>query len=217
MKLVWDQVGEKKFETGVDHGILFRMQNGGYANGVAWSGLTAVNETPSGAEPTKIYADNIVYGVVMSPEEDAFTIESFTYPPEFSPCIGEVELATGVVIKQQDHEHFGFAYRTLIGNDEEGTSHGYKLHLVYDCLSGSPEDSNSTVNDSPEQKTYSFSVTTVPVAVKDHKPTACITIDSTLVKEAVLTAIENKLYGTENTESTLPSPAEIMTIIQNNA
>ena len=213
MKLVWDKVGEKKFETGVDHGILFPMTNGTYENGVAWSGLTAVNEAPSGAEPTKIYADNIVYGVVMSPEEDALTIEAFTYPPEFSPCIGEKELSPGVVIKQQEHQHFGFAYRTLIGNDEAGTKAGYKLHLFYDCLAGSSEDSNSTVNDSPEQKTYSYSVTTVPVPVADNSPTACITIDSTLVDSTILTAIEDLLYGTVSAESTLPTPARIMQII----
>ena len=213
MKLVWDKVGEKKFETGVDHGILFPMSNGTYENGVAWSGLTAVNESPSGAEPTKIYADNIVYGVVMSPEEDALTVEGFTYPPEFSPCIGEKELASGIVIKQQEHQHFGFAYRTLIGNDEAGTKAGYKLHLFYDCLAGSSEDSNSTVNDSPEQKTYSWNVTTVPVPVEGNSPTACITIDSTAVDAAVLTAIEDKLYGTASTESTLPTPAWILETI----
>lgn len=216
MKLTWDKLGEKKFETGVDHGILFPMTNGTYGNGIAWSGLTAVNEAPSGAEPTKIYADNIVYGVVMSPEEDALTVECFTYPPEFSPCIGEVELGTGIVVKQQEHQHFGFAYRTLIGNDEEGTKHGYKLHLFYDCLAGSSEDSNSTVNDSPEQKTYSYSVTTVPVPVNGFNPTACIVIDSTLVKAAVLTAIEDLLYGNANSESTLPTPAKIMEMLTNN-
>lgn len=216
MKLVWDKVGEKKFETGVDHGILFPMNNGAYENGVAWSGLTAVNESPSGAEPTKIYADNIVYGVVLSPEEDALTIEGFTYPPEFSPCIGEKELAPGIVIRQQTHQHFGFAYRTLIGNDVSGTDAGYKLHLFYDCLAGASEDSNSTVNDSPEQKTYSWSVSTVPVAVEGNYPTACITIDSTTVSAEALKAIEDFLYGTENSESTLPTPAKIIEILSDN-
>ena len=142
-KLVWDQPGEKLWETGVDRTLLFPMNNGSYDDGVAWSGITAINESPSGAEPSKIYADNIVYGVVMSPEEDALTIEAFTYPDEFCQCIGEAELGAGVTVKQQNHAHFGLAYRSLIGNDEAGSKHGYKLHLFYDCVAGSSEDSNS--------------------------------------------------------------------------
>ena len=164
-KLVWDKIGEKLWETGVDRTVLFPMNNnGGYAAGVAWSGITAINESPSGAEPTKIYADNIVYGVVMSPEEDALTIEAFTYPDEYAECIGEANVGTGAVIKQQAHKHFGLAYRTMIGNDTAGTEHGYKIHIFWDCVAGSSEDSNSTINDSPEQKTFSWSVTTLPVA-----------------------------------------------------
>ena len=219
MKLVWDKVGEKKFETGVDHGILFPMTNGTYENGVAWSGLTAVNEAPSGAEPTKIYADNIVYGVVMSPEEDALTIEAFTYPDEYAECIGEANVGTGAVIKQQAHKHFGLAYRTMIGNDTAGTEHGYKIHIFWDCVAGSSEDSNSTINDSPEQKTFSWSVTTLPVAATGFQPTASMVLDSTKVPEAKLTQIENLLYGTagegqsQGTDASLPTFDQIKDIL----
>ena len=213
-KLVWDQVGEKFWETGVDRTVLFPMTSaGGYDKGAAWSGVTAINESPSGAEPTKIYADNIVYGVVMSPEEDALTIEAFTYPDEYAECIGEASLGEGVTIKQQNHKHFGLAYRSMIGNDTEGTNHGYKIHIFYDCVSGSSEDSNSTINDSPEQKTFSWSVTTLPVSVKDFQPTSSIVIDSTKVAKEKLTQIEELLYGSETKESSLPSPSEIKAIL----
>lgn len=211
-KLEWDKVGEKLWETGVDRTVLFPMNaEGGYAAGVAWSGITAINESPSGAEPTKIYADNIVYGILMSPEEDALTIEAFTYPPEYAECIGESEVGTGAFIKQQAHKHFGLAYRTMIGNDTEGTSHGYKLHIFWDCLSGASEDSNSTINDSPEQKTWSWSVSTLPVTATGYQPTACMVIDSTKVPAAKLKQIEDLLYGTagegseQGTTSSLPS------------
>lgn len=213
-KLVWDQVGEKLWETGVDRTVLFPMTaSGGYDNGVAWSGITAINESPSGAEPTKIYADNIVYGVLMSPEEDALTIEAFTYPDEYAECIGEAELGTGVMIKQQTHKHFGLAYRTMIGNDTEGTNHGYKIHIFYDCVAGASEDSNSTINDSPEQKTFSWSVTTLPVSVKNFQPTASVVIDSTKVVKAKLDQIEELLYGAASKESELPSPSKIKEIL----
>ena len=213
-KLVWDKVGEKLWETGVDRTVLFPMNtNGGYAAGVAWSGITAINESPSGAEPTKIYADNIVYGVVMSPEEDAITIEAFTYPDEYAECIGEASVGTGAVIKQQSHKHFGLAYRTMVGNDTLGTEHGYKLHIFWDCISGASEDSNSTINDSPEQKTFSWSVTTLPVAAEGFQPTASMVIDSTKVPEAKLKQIEDLLYGTAEKESALPSFDELKTIL----
>lgn len=213
-ELVWDQVGEKLWETGVDRTVLFPMtENGAYAQGVAWSGVTAINESPSGAEPTKIYADNVVYGVVMSPEEDALTIEAFTYPDEYAECIGEVELGEGVTIKQQAHKHFGLAYRTMIGNDTEGTNHGYKIHIFYDCVSGASEDSNSTINDSPEQKTFSWSVTTLPVSVDGFQPTASIVIDSTKVAKAKLDQIKELLYGSVSKESELPSPSKIKQIL----
>lgn len=218
-KLVWDQPGEKLWETGVDRTVLFPMNNGSYEDGVAWSGVTAINESPSGAEPSKIYADNIVYGVVMSPEEDALTIEAFTYPDEFCQCIGEAELGAGVTVKQQNHVHFGLAYRSLIGNDESGSKHGYKLHLFYDCVAGSSEDSNSTINDSPEQKTFSWSVTTIPVPITDSNgvviadPASAIVIDSTKVSATKLQAIEDLLYGTVSASASLPSPAQIKTIL----
>lgn len=218
-KLVWDQPGEKLWETGVDRTVLFPMNNGSYEDGVAWSGITAINESPSGAEPSKIYADNIVYGVVMSPEEDALTIEAFTYPDEFCQCIGEAELGTGVTVKQQNHAHFGLAYRSLIGNDESGSKHGYKLHLFYDCVAGSSEDSNSTINDSPEQKTFSWSVTTIPVPVTNNNgeviadPASSIVIDSTKVSATKLKAIEDLLYGTVSASASLPSPAQIKNIL----
>lgn len=222
-KLVWDQIGEKLWETGVDRAVLFPMTAaGGYNAGVAWSGITAVNESPSGAEPTKIYADNVVYGVLMSPEEDALTIEAFTYPEEYAECIGEASIVDGAVIKQQAHTHYGFAYRTMIGNDTEGTNHGYKIHIFWDCVSGASEDSNSTINDSPEQKTFSWSVTALPVSAKGYQPTASIVIDSTKVTDAKLKQIENLIYGTdadatnniEATESSLPTIDQLITILK---
>lgn len=219
-KLVWDKVGEKLWETGVDRTVLFPMNDqGGYAAGVAWSGITAINESPSGAEPTKIYADNIVYGVLMSPEEDALTIEAFTYPDEYAECIGEATVGTGAVIKQQNHKHFGLAYRTMIGNDTVGTEHGYKIHIFWDCVAGASEDSNSTVNDSPEQKTFSWSVTTMPVAATGFQPTASMVLDSTKVPEAKLTQIETLLYGVagegqaQGTDASLPTFAQIKAIL----
>lgn len=219
-KLVWDKVGEKLWETGVDRTVLFPMSDqGGYAAGVAWSGITAINESPSGAEPTKIYADNIVYGVVMSPEEDAITIEAFTYPDEYAVCIGEATVGTGAVIKQQSHKHFGLAYRTMIGNDTAGTEHGYKIHIFWDCVAGASEDNNSTINDSPEQKSFSWSVTTLPVAATGFQPTASMVLDSTKVPEAKLTQIENLLYGTagegqsQGTDASLPTFDALKTIL----
>lgn len=222
-KLVWDKVGEKLWETGVDRTVLFPMNDqGGYAAGVAWSGITAINESPSGAEPTKIYADNIVYGVLMSPEEDALTIEAFTYPDEYAECIGEATVGAGAVIKQQNHKHFGLAYRTMIGNDTAGKDYGYKIHIFWDCVAGASEDSNSTINDSPEQKTFSWSVTTLPVATTTgFQPTASIVLDSTKVPEAKLTQIETLLYGTAGqgeggtggTDASLPTFAAIKAIL----
>lgn len=212
-KLTWDKVGEKLYETGVDRTVLFPMSAGTYEKGVAWSGITAINESPSGAEATKIYADNIVYGVMLSPEEDALTIEAFTYPDEYAKCIGEAELGVGVTVKQQNRSHYGLAYRSLIGNDDEGTKHGYKIHIFYDCVSASSEDSNATINDSPEQKTFSWSVTTIPVPIDGMDPAACIIIDSTKVAEAKLKAIEDLLYGTDGAEPTMPTPAQIKTIL----
>ena len=222
-KLVWDKVGEKYWETGVDRTVLFPMNaNGAHATGVAWSGITAINESPSGAEPTKIYADNTVYGVLMSPEEDALTIEAFTYPDEYAECIGETSVVEGAVIKQQNHKHFGLAYRTMLGNDTEGTEHGYKIHIFWDCIAGASEDSNSTINDSPEQKTFSWSVTALPVNAANYQPTASMVIDSTKVTKAKLDQIEALIYGTdadtennvEATESSLPTIDQLITILK---
>jgi hypothetical protein len=214
-KLVWDASGERLFETGVDRGVLFPMTNGAYGTGVAWNGLTAVNDTPSGGEPTKLYADNIAYITLMSVEELGLTIEAYTYPDEFEECDGYKELSAGVVVGQQTRKHFGFSYRTLIGNDEESTDHGYKIHLVYDCVASPSDKSHSTVNDSPEAEQLSWDVATTPVAIplEGAKPSAEIIIDSTEVDETKLKAIEALLYGTEQDESTMPSPAKLLEIL----
>ena len=216
-KLVWDKIGDRKYETGVDHGVLYQYipaegnTPASFGNGVAWNGLTAVNESPSGAEPTALYADNIKYLNLMSAEDYGFSIECYTYPDEFEECDGSREIATGVTVGQQDRKLFGFSYRSLIGNDTLGTSYGYKLHLVYNCLASVSERSHATVNDSPEADNPSWDVSTTPVEVKNMKPTACITIDSTKVDSAKLTALENILYGDENTTARLPWPAEVIT------
>ena len=214
-KLTWDASGERLYETGVDRGVLFPMTNGTYGNGVAWNGLTAVNENPSGGEPTKLYADNIAYLTLMSVEELGLTIEAYTYPDEFEECDGSKEIKPGVTVGQQTRKHFGFCYRTLIGNDEEGTDHGYKIHLVYDCVASPSEKSHSTVNDSPEAEQLSWDVTTTPVAipVEGIKPSAEIVIDSTEINEAKLAAIEDLLYGTASAESTLPTPQALITLL----
>ena len=179
-KLKWDQIGERLYETGVDKVVLFPMESTGqYGTGVAWNGISAVNESPSGAEPTALYANNGKYLNLISNEDFAATIEAFTYPDEFEECDGSKEIAPGVVIGQQKRKVFGLAYRTLLGNDVDGNDHGYKLHLVYGCLAAPSENNHSTVNDSPEAGTMSWSVSTTPVEVADAKPTATVTIDST--------------------------------------
>lgn len=208
-KLVWDKSGEHFYETGVDRGVLYPMTSGTYEAGVAWNGLTAVNESPSGGEATALYADNIKYLNLMSVEELGLSIEAYTYPDEFAECDGSKEIKPGVTIGQQNRKHFGFAYRSLIGNDEEGTDLGYKIHLVYDCLASPSEKGHSTVNDSPEATQFSWDVTTIPIAVEGFKPSASITIDSTKVPAAVLASIEDLLYGTTNAEPTLPLPDAI--------
>lgn len=219
MRIVWDTVGERFYETGVDHGVLYpyNSETGAFDNGVAWNGLTAVNEQPSGAEPSPLYADNIKYLNLMSAEEYASTIEAYTYPDEFEECDGSAELAPGVVVGQQPRKMFGVSYRTLIGNDTEGTSKGYKLHLVYNCLASPSERSHATVNDSPEAATLSWSVSTTPVEVPGFKPTATITIDSTKVSAAKMAVLEEVLYGNASTAPKLPLPAEIIEIFGNAA
>lgn len=219
-KLTWDSIGEHFFETGVDRGVLFPFKNSAYQTGVAWNGLTAVNEKPSGAEPTPLYADNIKYLNLMSREEFEATIEAFTYPDEFAECDGSAEVAIGVMIGQQKRIPFGFAYRTKLGNDTDGANYGYKLHIVYGAMAKVSEKSHATVNETPEAMTFSWDITTTPVSVKDHEPTATVTIDSTKVDSTKLAALEAILYGTdadatnniEATTSRLPLPDEIKTL-----
>lgn len=213
-KLVWDKTGERLYETGVDHGVLYKYDSTKqtFGNGVAWNGLTAVNESPSGAEPNALYADNIKYLNLMSAEEYGFSIEAYTYPEEFEECDGSKEIATGVYVGQQTRKMFGFCYRTLIGNDADGTEHGYKLHLVYNCLASPSERGHATVNDSPDATTLSWDVSTTPVDVAGCKPTACLTIDSTKVDATKLATLESTLYGGESAEPILPLPAAVAAI-----
>ena len=212
MRLVWDKSGEHFYETGVDHGVVYPMTGGTYEAGEAWNGLTAVNETPSGGEATALYADNIKYLNLMSVEELGLSIEAYTYPDKFAECDGTKEIKPGVMIGQQNRKHFGFTYRSMIGNDEEGTDLGYKLHLVYGCLASPTEKNHSTVNDSPEADTFSWDVTTTPIAVENFKPSASLTIDSRKVPANVLKQIEDLLYGSADSEPTLPTPDAIVAL-----
>lgn len=206
-KLVWDEAGKHLFETGVDHGVLFpQAANGTYENGVAWNGLTGVTESPSGAEPNNLYADNIKYLSLYSLEEFGATIEAYTYPDEFAECDGSASLAEGITVGQQPRKSFGLAYRTRIGNDAAGSDYGYKIHLIYGCMASPSERAYASINDSPDAITFSWEITTTPVAVKGFKPTACVVIDSTKVDADKLTAFEKTLYGDDSTEPTLPLP-----------
>lgn len=217
-KLKWDQIGERLYETGVDKVVLFPMESTGqYGTGVAWNGISAVNESPSGAEPTALYANNGKYINLISNEDFAATIEAFMYPDEFEECDGSKEIAPGVVIGQQKRKVFGLSYRTLLGNDVDGNDHGYKLHIVYGCLAAPSENNHSTVNDSPEAGTMSWSVSTTPVEVADAKPTATVTIDSTKADKAKLKKLEDMLYGTDEVESKLPLPAEVISVMKDAA
>ena len=201
MKLIWDATGERFYETGTDRGVLFPFSDNAYEPGVAWNGLTGVSQSPSGAEPTPLWADNIKYLNLMSNEDFAATIEAYTYPDEFAACDGSSEIATGVFAGQQKRKRFGFSYRTRIGNDVNDDL-GYKIHLIYGCLASPTEKGYSTVNDSPEAITFSWSVSTTPVEVEGHKPTACITIDSTKVTATKLANFENLLYGADDFDAT---------------
>lgn len=213
-KLVWDQTGERFYETGVKNGVLYvQGENGTYPKGVAWNGLTAITESPSGAEATALYADDIKYLNLMSNEEFGATIEAYTYPEEFAQCDGSKELATGVMIGQQARKTFGLCYRTALGNDTEGNDHGYKLHIIYGCLATPSEKAYSTINDSPEAITFSWEITTTPVNVTGAKPTASIVIDSTKATAEKLAALEAILYGAESAEARLPLPDEIKTLM----
>lgn len=215
MRLKWDQTGEKTYETGVSNGVLYpQKSDGSYDHGVAWNGLSSVNEGPSGAEPTKIYADNIAYLTLISAEEFGATVEAYTYPDEFAECDGSAEVADGVTVGQQDRKPFGMAYKTIVGNDTEKNAHGYKLHVIYGATAAPSEKSYGTVNDSPEAITFSWELSTTPVEVADHKPTASITIDSTKADKEKLKALEDILFGSEEAEARLPLPDEIITLMK---
>lgn len=212
-KLVWDRTGERLYETGVRNGVLYIPTAGVYSKGVAWNGLTAVTESPSGAEATPLYADDIKYLNLMSTEEFGATIEAYTYPDEFAECDGSAALVDGVYIGQQARKTFGLCYRTTLGNDVDGNDYGYKLHIIYGCLAAPSEKGYATINDSPEAITFSWEVTTTPVNVTGAKPTASITIDSTKADATKLAALEDILYGNKSEEARLPLPDEIKTLM----
>ena len=212
-KLVWDKTGEHFYETGVKNGVLYIPTAGVYSKGVAWNGLTAVTESPSGAEATPLYADDIKYLNLLSAEEFGGTIEAYTYPDEFMECDGSAALTKGVYIGQQKRSTFGLCYRTVLGNDVDNNDYGYKLHLVYGALAAPSEKGYSSINDDPEAITLSWEFTTTPVTVAGHKPTASITIDSTKVNAEKLAALEAILYGSEEKEARLPLPDEIATLM----
>lgn len=220
-KLIWDAVGEHYYGIGVSKGVLFPMNaNGTYATGVAWNGLTAVNENPSGAEPNPQYADNMKYLNLISVEEYAYTIEAFGCPPEFLECDGTAEAATGVYFGQQPRKAFGFAFESKKGNDTLGSDYGKEIHLIYNSLASPTEKQHATENDSPEAPTWSWEANSTAVGVtainaktgKPYKPVSSITIDSTLVDATKLKALEDLLYGTENGDPTLPSPDQVITM-----
>jgi hypothetical protein len=212
-KLVWDQVGEKFYETGVDLGVLYPMADGAYGEGEAWNGLMSVDEKPSGAEPTPLYANNKKYLELLSAEDFAMTIGAYTFPAGFRQCLGVKEIAPGVYVGQQVHVPFGMTYRTLIGNDTKKNAYGYKVHIVYGATAKPSEKSNKTVNESPEAAEMSWECTTTPIEIPGFEPAAHIEIDSTTVTESVLKSIEDMLYGTENTAAKLPTPAELIALL----
>lgn len=216
-RLVWDKAGEHFYETGVDRGVLFPTVSGAYGKGVVWNGLTSVSENPSGADSSAQYADNIKYLNLVAAEEFGATIEAFTYPDEFAVCDGSAEPVRGVRIGQQTRRPFGFTYRTLVGNDLEGTEYGYQIHIVYGATASPSSRDYNTVNDSPEAITFSWEVTTTPVEVTGYKPTATLVIDSNKVSLAALNALEDILYGTESTDARLPMPDEVIKIINENS
>jgi hypothetical protein len=211
--LTWDQVGDRVFETGVDRGVLYIPdETGVYDEGVAWNGLTTVTESPSGAEASAQYADNIKYLNLISAEEFGATVEAYTYPDEFAQCDGTAVPSPGVAVGQQGRKMFGLCYRTRVGNDVDGTDHGYKLHLLYGCQAAPSEKAYATINDSPEAITFSWEVTTTPVPVTDYKPTSLIVVDSTVVSPADLTALEDLLYGKASVLAALPTPDAVLAL-----
>lgn len=221
-KIAWDQTGERLYETGVDRGVLYHLdESNKYTKGYAWNGLTGVTESPAGAEATDLYADNIKYLSMRSAETFGATIEAYTYPDEFAECDGSAEIATGVKIGQQSRKTFGLCYRTVIGNDVDGNDHGYLLHLIYGATASPSEKAYATINDSPEAITFSWEVTTTPVNVEGFKPTASLTIDSTKANATDLATLEGILYGTAAgaegspaaVEPRLPLPDEVAEIM----
>ena len=214
-KLVWDNAGERLFETGVKNGVLYvQDEDGGYMEGVVWNGLTAVTESPSGAEETPLYADDIKYVVFYSNEEFGATIEAYTYPEEFEQCDGSAELGAGVKVGQQARRSFGLVYKTSLGNDIQGQDYGYKIHIIYGAKAAPSEKAYATVNDSPEAITFSWEVSTVPVPVAGFKPTSTVVIDSTKCDPARLAVIEGKLFGNDDDNAQLLLPDEIKTLLQ---
>lgn len=213
-KLKWDETGDRLYETGTKNGVLYPMTSNSYGNGVAWNGLTAVTESPSGAEPTDLYADDMKYLTLRSAETFGATIEAYTYPDEWAACDGSAEIATGVYAAQQPRKSFGLCYRTIVGNDTETNAYGYKLHLIYNATASPSERSYATVNDSPEAITFSWEIATTPIAInEDYANTALITIDSTKCDPDALAELEDLLYGTASSEPTLPLPARVIAIM----
>ena len=215
-KLLWDQVGEKIYETGADHAVLYLLENNAYTTGVAWNGLLGVDESPSGAEATKLWADNINYATMFSAEEYGCTIRAYTYPDEFEQCDGSAELVTGANIRQQERKVFGFSYRTKVGNDSVGDDYGYKIHIIYGCKASPSAQTHDTVNDSPSAVEFSWEVSCTPVPVTNMKPTCVVEIDSTKFTQQTkskLEALEAVLYGSDNSDARLPLPDEIKTLL----
>ena len=212
-RIEWDKTGEKCYESGVDHAVLYPQSKGTYTGGVPWNGITAVNEQPSGAEANKMFADNIHYGTLLSAEEFKVSIEAYMYPPEFEECDGTAEPVPGVTIGQQSRKPFGLSYRTMIGNDTDGLDHGYKIHLIWGAVAAPSERNRQTVNDSPEAVSFSWECETTPVKVKGFKPTASMVINSTRVDKEKLALLEAALYGTEAAEARLPLPDEVLTML----
>ena len=210
-RITWDNIGEHLYETGVDHVVLYKPnESNAYTDGVAWNGVTAINESPSGADSNPIYADNIKYLDLRSAEEFGATVECYTYPPEFAECNGEAIIADGVVIGQQTRKTFGLSFRSIVGNDLKGNDYGYKLHMIYGATASPSEKAYNTVNDSPEAQSFSFELSTTPIAVQGYKNTASLTIDTTKFADKTKIAdLEAILYGGDSTEATLPTPAEV--------
>lgn len=211
--LTWDDTGKRFFETGLDRGVLYVMENGAYGKGVAWNGLTSVSESPEGAELTELWADGIKYANMRSAEDMKATVEAYTYPEEFEACDGTASIADGVTVGQQKRATFALCYRTLVGNDQEGTEKGYKIHIIYGATVSPSQKQYQTVNDSPEAITFSWELSTTPVSVSGLKTTALVVIDSTKIDATKLKLIEAKLYGDSSDEPTVLLPDEISALI----